>query len=93
MKRKDFEEKSLNELCEMLMETGETITTYETLKDFAKHEIDDDNFFVAVHICEALNEKQATYYFYDYCMGTLETPSAITSKDDLEHLIEDDENE
>ena len=87
MNRKDFETKTLTQLCEMLMEQGETITTYETLKDFAKDQIDNDNLFVAEHICGAI-KGQANYYFYDYCMGTLETPSEINDKSDLEHLID-----
>ena len=89
MTKQDYENKSLNELCEQLSEEGQDITTYETLKDFAIENIKDDNFFMAQHICEALNDYQADYYFYDYNMGTLEVPSPITSKEDLEYLIED----
>lgn len=91
--RKEFEEKTLDELCEMLSENGENITTYESLKDFAKDKIDDDNLFLTIHICNALNLAQdfwpeANYYIYDYSMGTLETPSAVTCKDDIEHFFD-----
>ena len=90
--RKEFEEKTLDELCEMLIENGENITTYESLKDFAKDKLDDDNLFLTIHICNALNLAQdffpeANYYIYDYSMGTLETPSAINCKEDIEDLF------
>jgi len=90
MTRKDFETKSLEELCVQLEDEGADITTYDTLKDFAKRNIDEDNFFLTQHICEALNEKQAEFYIYDYSMGTMETPTPIESKDDIEHLIDED---
>ena len=89
MTKNDFETKSLRELCEELEEQGETITSFEVLKDFAIDNINSDNFLLASHICEALCD-YAEFYFYDYCMGTLETPTPITSKEDLEHLIDED---
>lgn len=90
MTRKEFNRLSLDEVCQKLEEEGQTITSYETLKDFAKKQIDDDNFFLAQHICEALYDDQAEYYIYDYSMGTLETPTPITRKDDIADMVEDD---
>lgn len=89
MTRKDYETKTLSQLCEQLAEEGQNITSYETLKDFAKENIDNDNIFVAKHICESIIDEE-DYYFYDYCMGTLEAPTPITSKEDIEYLIEED---
>lgn len=88
MNKEDFETKSLNELCEQLSDEGQNITSYETLKDFAKTQIDEDYLFLAEHIISAI-KGEAKWYFYDYYMGTLETPTPITSKDDIEDLIED----
>lgn len=89
MTKKEFNKLSFDEAISRLMEEGENITDYETLKDFAKDQIDNDNFFVAIHICEALNDDQTEYYSYDYSMGTLETPTPIKTKEDLAHLIYD----
>ena len=91
MNKKDFETKSLNELCAQLSDEGQNITSYETLKDCAIENIENDNFFMAQHICEALNDYQTDYYLYDYNMGTLETPTPIKSKEDISDLIEEEE--
>lgn len=90
MTREEFENKDLDELCVQLEEEGNTITSYDTLKGFAKECIDDDNLFLARHILDAIDSDTADYYFYDYCMGTMETPSPITSKEDIEDCIEED---
>ena len=85
--RKEFEEKTLEEIIEVLID-HDYITSYETLKDYAKVKIDDDNFFMAIHILEALNECETDYYIYDYSMGTLESPTAIEDKEDVEYLFD-----
>ena len=89
MTRKEIETKNFDEVMEQLNEERDDITTYESLKEFAKSQIEEDRLFLAIHILEALNEDTAEWYEYDYCMGTLQTPSSITEKEDVEHLIED----
>ena len=90
MTRDEFERATLEECCEQLMEEDYgDITSLETLKSFAKDLIDSDDYNVASHICEALWDNTTDYYIYDYCMGTLDTPTPITSKDDIRHLIDD----
>ena len=89
MTRKEFETKNFDEVMEQLNEEKDDITTYESLKEFAKSQIEEDRLFLAIYILEALNEDTAEWYEYDYCMGTLQTPSSITTKEDVEHLIED----
>ena len=67
--------------------------TYEdNLLEFAKTKIDDDNVFMALHVLNAVyNNKQDTdIYMYDYSMGTLETPTPIVDKEDLEPYIDFD---
>lgn len=91
MTRKEFETKSFEEVMEQLNEERDDITTYESLKEFAKSQIEEDKLFLAIHILEALKADPAEWYEYDYCMGTLQTPSSITTKEDVEHLIEDEE--
>lgn len=88
MTKKEFYELDLNDCCARLEEEGQTITSYETLKDFAKDQIDNDNFFLAQHICEALNDYQAEWYIYDYSMGTLETPTPIRDKEDIVDMVD-----
>lgn len=67
-----------------LSEQRDDISTYEDLKEFIKAKIDDDNLIVAAHLTNALNTcAYAEYYRYDYCMGTLETPSPLN---DISHL-------
>ena len=65
------------------------ITDYETLKDFIKLKIDEDNFIVALHLIDALNHcEYAEYYNYDFCMGTLETPTPLKTVADLEDFCD-----
>jgi len=89
MTREDYNKKNFEDIMEQLNEERDDITTYETLKDFAKEKIEEDNLFIAIHILEALRNDDAEWYEYDYCMGTLQTPSGITEKEDVEHMIDD----
>lgn len=74
---------------EELMETHDNVTTYETLKEFIKTKIDDDNFLIAIHLLETLNTGYAAdYYEYDYNMGTFEFPRPLRDISDLEDLCE-----
>lgn len=82
-------QKGFNAAIEELAEQHDDITTYETLKDFIKAKIDDDNLIVASHLTEALNTcDYAEYYKYDYCMGTLETPYPLKAINDLEDFCD-----
>ena len=89
MTRAEFEEKSFEEVMEELNNQRDDITTYEMLKEYAMEKIEEDNFLVAIHILEALQSDTAEWYEYDYCMGTLQTPSGITEKEDVKHMIDD----
>lgn len=50
---------------------------------------------MAIHILGAIynNPHDTEYYLYDYCMGTLDTPTPVTCKEDFEHLIDFDDEE
>lgn len=96
MTRKEFEAMNLEELVEWAYENLNDITTEDVLLDFAKSKIDDDNIYLAIHVLQAVwNSGEAFngYYRYDYNMGTLETPTPITCKEDLEDLIDFEEEE
>ena len=82
--------KNFNDAAEELSEICDCITTYEILKDFAKHNIDRDYLFLAEHILNALRDT-ADYYDYDYSLGTLDTPAPLRSIADLESYCEEDE--
>ncbi len=87
---KELHNMNFNEACEALIEQGQAITTKETLISFCKEKIDEGNYFVAIHILQALHESDdADYYGYDYCMGTLETPTPLLLSKDLEYFCED----
>ena len=89
MTRTEFEEIDFDELLELMFENLDSITDEETLKGFAIDKLRDDNFGLALHIINAIYENpyDSEWYRYDYSMGTLETPSPITCKDDVDDLI------
>lgn len=89
MTKSDFNTKTFEELIFQLRDESDEVTTYEELKAFAIDKIKSDDLFLAIHILEAINNDTENYYLYDYNMGTLQTPSSITEKEDIEHLIED----
>lgn len=94
MTKKQFEEMSLEELIEWAYENTNYITTEETLLSFAKTKIDDENIYLAIHVLRAVwasGEAFNGYYLYDYNMGTLEIPTPVTCKEDLEALIDFDD--
>lgn len=96
MTREQFDAMSLEELVEWAYENLDDVTTEEVLLDFAKAKIDDDNIYLSIHVLKAIWESEEAYhghYLYDYNMGTLETPTPITCKEDIEHLIDFDEEE
>ena len=96
MKRKQFEEMSLEELVEWAYENVDDVHAEDTLIATAKHEIDEENLQMAIHILNAIYESDCpdnSYYIYDRCMGTLETPTPITCKEDLEAYIDFDEED
>ena len=88
MTEKQLKKLSFENAVEKLSNEKEQITTYETLKSFAIDNINNDNLFLAIHILQGINERQVDYYSYDYCMGTLETPTAIETKEDLKDYLE-----
>jgi hypothetical protein len=96
MTKAEYEAMDLDQLIDWAFENLDDVTTEDTLKDFAKSKIDDDNFFMALHILNAIYESEESYngyYLYDYSMGTLETPRPITCREDLEDLINFDEED
>lgn len=96
MTKTKFENMTLDELIEWAYENLDDLTTEDSLLEFAKVKIDDDNIFMALHILKAVYESEESYngyYLYDYSMGTLDTPTPITCKEDLEHLIDFEDEE
>lgn len=96
MTKAEFDMMSLDELIEWAYENIDDVTTEDILIDFAKAKIDEDSLFMAVHILNAIynsDEAYNGYYLYDYNMGTLETPTPVTCKEDFEHLIDFDDEE
>ena len=96
MKREQFDNMSFKELLEWAYDNIDDIHSEETLKEMVKHEVEEDSFQMALHILSAIYESDCpdgSYYIYDRNMGTLETPTPITCKEDLEDYIDFDEEE
>lgn len=96
MKRENFEALTFDELVEWAYDHLDDVHSEEGLIAMAKHEIDEENLQMAVHILNAVYESDCpdgSYYLYDRSMGTLETPTPITCKEDLEEYIDFDEEE
>ena len=87
MTKKELNTLTFDEAIEKLEEENDCITTYNILKEFAIDNINNDNLFIAIHILQAIQD-ESEYYNYDYNMGTLETPTPITSLEDLEDYCE-----
>lgn len=94
MTRKQFEDINLDELIELIYEDSNVITSEETLKEFAIWKLQDDDFGMVLHIINAIynNPYNTEWYRYDYNMGTLETPTPITEREDIEDLIDFEED-
>jgi hypothetical protein len=96
MKREQFEEMTFEELLEWSYDNIDDIHSEETLLEMVKHEINEDSLRMALHILQAVYESDCpdgSYYIYDRSMGTLETPTPITCKEDLEEYIDFEEDE
>lgn len=95
MTRQEFDEMSLEEVMDWIENNHNysPITTEDVLIEFAKAKISDNDMGMAIHILGAIynNEDDTEYYLYDYSMGKLETPTPITSKEDLEDYIDFDD--
>lgn len=91
MTKDQFNNLNFAEVMQQLNEENDTITTIDTLKDFIKENIDNDNYYLALHVLEAITNdiRDSEYWDYDYSLGTLDTPTPINSKEDVEHLIYD----
>ena len=93
MTRTEFEEKSFEDVMSQLNEELDEITTLDSLKEFIKEKIDEDNFCIASHLCNAIwndpNPSMSEWYDYDYSMGTLDKPVCLSEKAHIEHLIDD----
>lgn len=88
---KELYSMTFNEACEKLYEESDLVTTYESLKEYAIKNINEERLFLAIHILEAIQQFPADYYDYDYCMGTLETPTPLILTKDLIDYCEDTE--
>lgn len=94
MTKETFDEMSLDELLEWAYENISDLTTEDLLLEFAKIKIDENSIFLALHILNAVYQSEESYngyYLYAYDMGTLETPTPVTCKEDLEPLIDFDD--
>ena len=91
MTREEFEKKSFEEVMEQLNEEYDHITTIDVLKEFIKEQVDNEDFNLASHLCNAIwndpNPDMSDWYDYDYSMGTMEKPVCLSKKEDVAHLI------
>lgn len=96
MTREQFESMTLEELIDWAYENIDYVHTEGGLIGMAKHEIDEENLNVAIHVLTGVYESEEAvggYYIYDRCMGTLEAVVPITCKEDLAEYIDFGEDE
>lgn len=90
MTAKELNNKSFEEVMEQLNEEWDDVHTYESMADFVGDLILNQNdIYLAIHMLEAMRDNPAEWYLYDFTMGTMETPRAITCREDLEEVIEE----
>lgn len=85
--KKQLNSLMIEELFIIAQNLDSSFWTYEDLKEFTIDKIKDDDIFIALHILNALNDDSVEYYNYDASMGTLDTVTPITSKEDLLDLL------
>ena len=93
MTKTEFDAMTIDEAIEWAQDNIDSITTETMLMEFVKSSIDHENLCLAIHILTAIYESVESYngyYLYDYYMGTLEKPTPITDKEDLEDYIDFD---
>lgn len=88
MTKQELRGKKFEEAAALLEAESDLVTTRQSLIEFVLYNITEERFFLAIHILSALNECPADYYSYDYCMGTLETPTPLATIEDLEDYCE-----
>lgn len=95
MTRKEYEDMSFEEFMEWANENINDVTSEEILKQCGIEELQNDNFNIGLHLINAIYENPycTEWYRYDYSMGTLETPTPITDKEDIEDLIDFEDEE
>ena len=78
-----------DDIISVISEIRDDIHSLETMEDMVIDEVNNGNYNVAAHLLNAMWENHADWYKYDRSMGTLETPTAINSADDINTLIEE----
>ena len=93
MTKKEFQKLGFENAISILQEEINDITDIEILKDFIKHNVENDNFFLAIHLLNALynsdNAEETYYYRYDYSLGAIDTPEELNTIEDLEQFCEE----
>lgn len=89
MRREEFNNKSFEDVMEQLNDEWDDIHTYEAMINFAFYLLNENNLNLIIHILETMRDNPAEWYLYDFTMGTMETPRAITCRGDLEEVIEE----
>ena len=96
MRKSEFEkivkEEGFDEAIHSFYLENDNITNYDSLVQFAKDKLNKDYILSANHILDALieNDYYDGFWRYDYCMGTLETPTPIKNIEDIEDLFEEE---
>lgn len=81
--------KTLDDVIYDFEANNDYIVSRDIILDFAINQVQNDRLFLARHVLDAVDKEYADFYSYDMSMGTLETPTAITSIEDLYDYVED----
>lgn len=89
--QEEYEKMTFDEVMDILCEYDE-IHSENALMDHIKYLLDERNLGLALHILNGIYDREdAEWYQYEVSMGTLVSPSALTCKEDIEHLLEAEE--
>lgn len=79
---------NFNDAAEQLCQDHNSVTSYDSLKEYAIYLLKKDHVGFALHILNAIYYTEGDYYDYDYDMGTLEKPTPLLVSTDLEDYCE-----
>ena len=85
----DWSTASFDELIEYANDYIDDFTDRERMEEYVIDAMHRNEYFLAIHILEALNDSDADFFGYDYSMGTLENPTPLETEQDLRDFISD----
>ena len=80
--------KTFDDIVYAIEQNSDYLVSRDIILDFAIQQIANDRLFLARHVLDAVDSDYADFYGYDMSMGTLETPVAVKSVEDLYDYVD-----